>query len=115
MWRSNGEDFGPRVRGCPGSYRLGRSVRLPSGGLSTSSNCILEYTCGAEPPGPIGNTTNNQEFRGRIVISMYSAPVPMFANHVRSSLATNSGPLSERMFSGLPRPNITSVSASITS
>jgi hypothetical protein len=28
------------------------------------------YTCGAEPLGPIDNTTNNQEFRGRIVISI---------------------------------------------
>ena len=41
-----------------------------AGSLSTSSNCILIYTCGAEPLAPIDTTTNNQEFRGRIVISI---------------------------------------------
>ena len=46
---------------------------------------------------------------------MYSAPVPTFASHFRSSSATNSGPSSERMFSGTPRNSITSASASITS
>jgi hypothetical protein len=38
-----------------------------------------------------------------------------FANHFRSSCATNSAPLSERMFSGIPRNSITSASVSITS
>jgi hypothetical protein len=46
---------------------------------------------------------------------MYSVPVPTFANHFRSSSTTNSGPLSERMFSGIPRYSVTSASASITS
>src|SRR5579863_1817680 len=46
---------------------------------------------------------------------MYSVPVPTFASHFRSSSATNSGPLFERMFSGIPRYSITSASALITS
>src|ERR1700684_646289 len=46
---------------------------------------------------------------------MYSVPLPTLASHSLSSFATNSGPLSERMFSGIPRNSITSASASITS
>jgi two-component system cell cycle sensor histidine kinase/response regulator CckA len=46
---------------------------------------------------------------------MYSVPVPSFASQPRNSFATNSGPLSERMYSGIPRYSITSANASITS
>jgi hypothetical protein len=64
---------------------LGIRPLLPgclAGCLSTSSNCILICTCGAEPLGPIDNTTNNQEFRGRIVIS-----IPPLGLKTRSNLA----------------------------
>jgi hypothetical protein len=46
---------------------------------------------------------------------MYSVPVPTFASRCLSSCATNSRPLSERMFSGILRNSITSARASITS
>src|SRR5215470_13711884 len=46
---------------------------------------------------------------------MYSVAQPTRASHCRSSLATNSGPLSERMCSGTPRCFITSAKLSITS
>ena len=46
--------------------------------------------------------------------SMYSVPVLNLASRSLSSFATNSGPLSERIYSGIPRNNITSTSASIT-
>jgi len=46
---------------------------------------------------------------------MYNVPVPRLANHFRNSRATNSGPLSERKYSGIPRTTITSASVSITS
>jgi hypothetical protein len=38
---------------------------------------------------------------------MYSISVPSSASHFRSSSATNSGPLSERIFSGIPRYSVT--------
>ena len=49
--------------------------------------------------------------------SMYNVPVPRFPSHWRNFWATNSGPLSDRMCSGIPRHSITSdnVSARITS
>ena len=43
---------------------------------------------------------------------MYSVPVPKVSSHCRSSLAMNAGPLSERMYSGIP---FTSASVSSTS
>src|SRR5271155_1400802 len=46
---------------------------------------------------------------------MYSVSMPTLPSHALSSLATNSGPLSERMCSGIPRNSITSARASITS
>src|SRR5262249_55130870 len=46
---------------------------------------------------------------------MYSVAQPTRASHCRSSLATNSGPLSERRCSGTPRCFITSAKLSITS
>ena len=45
---------------------------------------------------------------------MYSVPVPRFANHWRSCWAMNSGPLSDRICSGIPRHNITSDNVSMT-
>src|SRR4029077_11369428 len=64
--KASGASFLPRGS----AVCITATTGLPNGGLSTSSNCILIYTCGAEPLGPIDNTTNNQEFRGRIVISI---------------------------------------------
>lgn len=43
---------------------------------------------------------------------MYNVPVPSFASHCRNSFATNSGPLSERIFSGVPRPELRSLRTS---
>ena len=40
---------------------------------------------------------------------------PTFASHSLNSFATNSGPLTERMFSAIPRNSITSARASISS
>src|ERR1700723_960482 len=45
---------------------------------------------------------------------MYSVLAPVAASHWRRSLATNSGPLSERRCSGTPFMTITSASAAIT-
>src|SRR5271170_1042785 len=45
---------------------------------------------------------------------MYSVFAPVSASHVRRSLATNSGPLSERICSGTPFVTMTSASAPIT-
>ncbi len=45
---------------------------------------------------------------------MYSVFAPVSASHLRSSLATNSGPLSERMRPGTPFHTMTSASAPIT-
>jgi hypothetical protein len=45
---------------------------------------------------------------------MYKVLVPTFPNHSRNAFAMNSGTLSERMCSGIPRINITSANASIT-
>ena len=44
---------------------------------------------------------------------MYSVAAPVRASHLRSSLATNSGPLSERMYSRMPCSIIASASTSI--
>ena len=46
---------------------------------------------------------------------MYNVPVPRFPSHWRNFWATNSGPLSDRMCSGIPRHSITSDNVSITS
>src|ERR1700733_8866807 len=45
---------------------------------------------------------------------MYSVLAPVVACHLRRSLATNSGPLSERRCSGTPFITITSASTAIT-
>ena len=45
---------------------------------------------------------------------MYSVFAPVLASHLRKSLATNSGPLSERRCSGTPFITITSASAEMT-
>jgi hypothetical protein len=45
---------------------------------------------------------------------MYNVLVPTLPSHFRNSSAMNSGPLSERMCSGIPRSNITSAKVSIT-
>src|ERR1700747_3250228 len=45
---------------------------------------------------------------------MYRVLAPVSASHLRRSLATNSGPLSERRCSGTPFVTITSARASIT-
>ena len=39
---------------------------------------------------------------------MYNVPVPRFPSHWRKSRARNSGPLSDRICSGIPRHSITS-------
>ena len=45
---------------------------------------------------------------------MYSVFAPVFASHCRRSLATNSGPLSDRRCSGTPFDTMTSASAEMT-
>jgi hypothetical protein len=45
---------------------------------------------------------------------MYNVFVPVAASHLRRSWATNSGPLSERMCSGMPRSIMASARTSIT-
>jgi hypothetical protein len=45
---------------------------------------------------------------------MYNLFAPVFANHLRGSLATNSGTLSDRRCSGTPFSTITSASAEMT-
>ena len=45
---------------------------------------------------------------------MYSVLAPVAASHLPSSLATNSGPLSERRCSGTPLITITSANTEIT-
>lgn len=57
---------------------------------------------------------SQRPFSQGLLGSMYNVPVPSLLNHFRSSRATNSGPLSERRYSAIPRTSMTSACVSIT-